>query len=384
MQAHHLQRAARLAQPLLALASMLALGCASCSASPPPPASEAPSSAAPGASATTATPSATPAPTSSANAGAPSVIELPDGAPGIGFDDLRFAPALGQLLVPAGRSGKIDLLDPATRALTPIAGFSVEPTFAGGHDTGVTSADLAGKWLFATDRSSRKLALVDLARGAIVASAPLAAGPDYVRFVAPTGEAWVTEPDADQIEIFSVPVSASAPVHVAVIATRGGPESLVIDATRGRAYAHLWKGATIAIDLRARAIVETWPNGCEGSRGIALDEARGFLFAGCAEGKLVVLDVAHGGKQLSSLRSGNGVDIIDFSPSLSHAYLPGAKSATMALIGVSASGQLSLLDTVSTAQGAHCVAADAAGNAYVCDPAHGRLLAFHDGHPASR
>ena len=145
-------------------------------------------------------------------AGAPSFIELPDGAPGIGFDDLRFAPALGKLLVPAGRSGKLDLLDPATRAIQPIAGFSVEPTFTRGHDFGVTSADVAGKWLLATDRSSRKLALVDLAAGALVASAPLAAGPDYVRHVAPTGEVWVTEPDADQIEIFSVPVTAGAPV----------------------------------------------------------------------------------------------------------------------------------------------------------------------------
>ena len=58
------------------------------------------------------------------------------------------------------------------------------------------------------------------------------------------------------------------------------PESLVIDPSRKRAYAHLWKGATVAIDIPSRAIVATWPNGCSGSRGIDIDEKRGFVFVG--------------------------------------------------------------------------------------------------------
>jgi hypothetical protein len=60
---------------------------------------------------------------------------------------------------------------------------------------------------------------------------------------------------------------------------------------RERAFTHLWNGKTLAIDLRKRKIVERWSNGCMGSRGIALDENRGFLFAGCDEGRLSVLDV---------------------------------------------------------------------------------------------
>src|SRR6185295_3421600 len=104
----------------------------------------------------------------------------------------------------------------------------------------------------------------------------LAASPDYVRWVAPTGEVWVTEPDAEQIEVFTAPPDGtSAPKQAALVKVKGGPESLVIDPTRGRAYTHLWKSATVAVDLRSRAIVATWPNSCEGSRGIALDERRG-------------------------------------------------------------------------------------------------------------
>ena len=42
-------------------------------------------------------------------------IEIPGGSAGIGFDDLRFAPASGRVLVPAGRTGVLALVDPATR-----------------------------------------------------------------------------------------------------------------------------------------------------------------------------------------------------------------------------------------------------------------------------
>ena len=51
-------------------------------------------------------------------------LPLPDGRGGIGFDDLRYDAASGTLLVPAGRTGNVDLIDPATKAVTPIGGFS--------------------------------------------------------------------------------------------------------------------------------------------------------------------------------------------------------------------------------------------------------------------
>jgi hypothetical protein len=50
----------------------------------------------------------------------------------------------------------------------------------------------------------------------------------------------------------------------------------------------------------------------------------------------------------------------------------------MAVLGVSAQGELSLLGTRRTAPGAHCVAADGNGNVFVCDPKKGRLLVFRD------
>jgi len=314
----------------------------------------------------------------------PTAIDLPGGSAGIGFDDLRFVPFLKRFLAPAGRTGNLALVDPASHAVTVVPGFAAKGAFSGGHDDGVTSADEGKGWIFATDRTSGQLAVVDPRTLRIVSRAKLSGPPDYVRFVELAGEVWVTQPDKERIEIFRL--SESNPpeiVHQAFVSVPGGPESLVLGEKGGRAYTHLWNGKTVAIDVKKRAISASWDNGCKGSRGIALDEPRGLLFAGCAEGRAVALD-APTGRPLSSLSAGGGVDIIDYDPKLAHLYLPGGKSATMAVLAVSAKGKLSLLGTFQTAQGSHCVATDFAGNVLVCDPQKGRLLLFQDGYPSSR
>jgi DNA-binding beta-propeller fold protein YncE len=303
----------------------------------------------------------------------PSEVPLPNGAPGIGFDDLRFAPSLGLVLVPAGRSGSLDLLDPATGRVTAVPGFASKQSFGGGHGDGVTSADEGRGLLFATDRTSGELVVADPKSLRIVSRTKLSGAPDYVRWVEKTGEIWVTEPDSERIEVFALRGQTAS--SAGFISVKGGPESLVVDGSRGRAYTHLWDGKTVAVDLGRRSIAATWPNGCRGSRGIALDGSKGHLFAGCAEGKAVVLSVANG-RTLSSATSGDGVDIIDYDQKRGLLYLPGGKSATMAIFRVSADGALSAPTVVPTAPGAHCVAAAPGGDAFVCDPAKGRLLRF--------
>lgn len=306
-------------------------------------------------------------------------VAMPDGSPGIGFDDLGFAAKIGKVLVPAGRTGNLDLLDPVTHKVIPLGGFSAQPSWSGGHDFGVTSADEGAGFLFATDRTSKKIAILDEKRQKIIAWQDLGGSPDYVRFVKATREVWVTEPDSERIEIFSLATASPPRLRAkAVLPIPGGPESLVIDATRKRAYTHLWKAATVAIDLTSHQVISKWPNHCLGSRGIALDEKRGRLFAGCAEGKAVVLDLDQGGKIVSELKAGSGIDVISYNPALSHLYLPGAKSATLTIIQVGPKGQLSRLRTFKTAEHAHCVTSDDKNGIWVCDPKAGALLYFQD------
>lgn len=326
----------------------------------------------------TATANATGGGSSSATAPSVTPVPMPGASNGAGFDDLGFAPSLHKVLAPAGGSGKLDLVDPATRAVTSIGGFSAASApYGGGHGEGTTSADEGPGVVFAIDRTTKTLAVVDAKTLEVTSRASLAADPDYVRWVAPTSEVWVTEPDAEQIEVFAwragTPPSPSRVVRVA-----GGPESLVVDAERKVAFTHLWKGTTVAIDLATHAIRATMPNGCEGSRGIALDRQRDLLFVGCAEGKAVAIDPWHGGAVVGTAEVGAGVDVIAYAPSLHHLYVPGSKTATMAIISVAPDGKLTVVATVPTRAGAHCVAADDARQAWVCDPRAGRLLLVKD------
>ncbi|MDB5039196.1 MAG: repeat protein [Bacteriovoracaceae bacterium] len=307
------------------------------------------------------------------------LIPLPQGTPGIGFDDLFYAPTLKRILAPAGRTGSLDLIDPTNNSISEIRGFNVQDSYSGGHADSVTSADEGAGFLFATDRTSKSVKMINSRTKKIIASADLRASPDYVRFVASTNEIWVTEPEAEQIEILSlqtqVPVKMESKVIIKIV---GGPESLIIHSSQKKAYSHLWKGQSVEIDIKSRKITNTWKNDCVGSRGIALNEKHGFLFAGCSEGKAVVLDINHDGKILSKLQTGAGVDIISYNSRLSHLYVPAAKTQKLEVLAVSSTGELTKIVTGKIALQSHCVASDGRKGIWVCDPSHGQLIYFED------
>ena len=315
---------------------------------------------------------------------APSSVALPDGTPGIGFDDLRYSPTLGKLLVPSGRSGRLNLVDPRTLAVTSVSGFSAEREYGGGHDDGATSVDEANGKLYVTDRTARTIVVVDATSLRRERTLRIGAEPDYVRVVSRARELWVTEPDAERVEVFALDAQGMpAAAATALIPVKNGPESLVVDTRRGRAYTHRWSHSTVAIDFRTHAIVAEWPNGCEAARGIALDEAHGWLFTACREGTATVLDVAHDGKLLSSLRRGAGFDVIGYSPALGHLYLAGGDCRCLVVLGVDVTGTLSLLEETRAPETTHCAAADDQGHAWLCDPRGGQLVRVTDTHPAT-
>jgi DNA-binding beta-propeller fold protein YncE len=313
-----------------------------------------------------------------------SPLTLPGADGPVGFDDLRFSAELRRVLVPAGRTGRLGLVDPDSKRVEVIAGFSESRERERGHGESTTSADGGQGFLFASDRTRREVVVADPAAKRIIARAELGAGPDYVRWVAPTHEVWVTEPGKKVIETFRVDGDSSPKLtRTGTIEVPDGPESLEIDPDRHRAYTNTWHDATIVIDLAARRIVGRWKNGCRGSRGLALDARRGFVFVGCDEGRAAALDANQDGRPIGRAPAGDGVDVIAYSARLSHLYVPGADAADLTIMSVGADGKLGVLGKVPTARDAHCVTADDLGNVYVCDPAHGRLLTFRDPFPAS-
>jgi hypothetical protein len=310
---------------------------------------------------------------------APVVIPVPGGEGGIGFDDLVFSAPLRRFIVPGGRTGSVFLLDPETRRLEPIGALSKLPSWKGGHGQGATSADVGRGTLFVADRTTKRLVAIPADGKGTPAEAPLASGPDYVRWVEPTGEVWVTEPDAEAIEIFRFdPKAQPALVHAGRIAVADGPESLVIDPEHGRVFTNTWHDKTVALSLEGRSESGRWSNGCKDARGLDADRTRGLLLVGCAEGLATVIDTSGKGRLAGKARVGAGVDIVAYVSSTRRLYVPSGKAATLEAFEVQPDGALRPLWQQAAAAGSHCVAADDQGHVVVCDPGGARILLFQD------
>ena len=145
---------------------------------------------------------------------------------------------------------------------------------------------------------------------------------------------------------------------LATIRVDNGPESLVVDAARGRAYTHRWQASTPAIELNTRKVVSEWANGCAGSRGIDVEPEHGFVLFACNDGMLWVIDPEHEGKIVSTVTAGAGYDVIGYNRQLRHVYLAGGKCACLTTVGMSTSGELSVLRRVDAPKDTHCAVAD--------------------------
>ena len=53
--------------------------------------------------------------------------------PGIGFDDVQWSDELGRVIVPAGRTGNVFLIDPDSLALTTDLWLKLAPSLLGGR-----------------------------------------------------------------------------------------------------------------------------------------------------------------------------------------------------------------------------------------------------------
>jgi DNA-binding beta-propeller fold protein YncE len=302
-------------------------------------------------------------------------VSLPGGEQGIGFDDIVYAPAMKQVIVPAAQTGSVYLIDPATRSHESCAVWQGR----------TTSADAGDGYVFAVDRSHSAVNVIDPKLHKVVASATLEMEPDIVRYVPATHEVWVTEedPQKGQLEILAFSDGGNVELFraaVVKVAGGGGPESLAVDSVRSRVYTNREdQKVTVAIDIASRQIVAEWKNGTGGSSsGLALDETQAWLFVGSGAGGVAVLDVAHNGRVLGTVKVGKSTDLIGYDPTLRHVYVPDPKQGTLAIIGVSPSGEPRLLGTVETAKGSHAAAADNRGQVWVTDPNHGQLLVLKD------
>jgi DNA-binding beta-propeller fold protein YncE len=193
--------------------------------------------------------------------------------------------------------------------------------------------------------------------------------PDGLAYVAATKEVWVTTPRDKSIRVLdSVKLDEKAKLSF-----DGNPEGFAVDAKRERFYTNLEdKDRTLAIDVKTGKTVAEWKPSCgeDGPHGLRADPAAGHLFVACSA-KALVLDVAHDGKVLSSIDTGDGADDLDYAPATRLLYVGAAKAAQLTIARVDDSGKLSLVATVKTPAGSRNPAVTDKGAVYLAHSALG-------------
>ncbi|HEY4183350.1 MAG TPA: hypothetical protein VGM90_41285 [Kofleriaceae bacterium] len=297
-----------------------------------------------------------------------SVIALPGGTPdGIFLDYLGFDASTGFVWVPAGPTGSVDVVDTASGKLTRVEGFATKEIERNGKKrvVGPSSVTFGNGLVFIGNRGDSAICTMNErvpARGSCGPS--LDSMPDGIAFVTTTNEVWVTTPRDKSIRI----LDAQTLVQKARLEFDGEPEGFAVDPMRNRFYTNLEdKDVTLAIDLVTHKTVATWPSTCgeEGPHGLRLAQSEGQLFIACSA-KAEVMDVAHDGKILGTVATGDGVDDLDYAAATHRLYVAAA-SGTLTIASVSPEGALAAVETVPTKQGARNGVVDARGTAYLGD-----------------
>jgi hypothetical protein len=342
------------------------------------------------------------------------IVPLPFNAP-VSFGDFTYDAQLRRVIIPAGETGQVALIDPTDMQVQLISGFSRQ---VDGSDPmiGASSIAVAGGFLYGLDQATMSIKTIRLISGNLISSTAVRATADYIRFVSATNELWVTEKGLHQIEIFSISDDNPPTLQsTGVISVPNGPEGLIIDDLRGLAFTNRPdQSLTDVIQVMTHSVIAQWGSGCSSAKRMAIDENDGYLFIACEEGKLVVIDINNDGFQVTSQNFGGDLDAVAYNPDLHHVYLPSGASEVVAVFqlqkilaapepthvpgmvpGANPTAALAataipetktslrLLGTADTDMQANCVTADKNNNLWVCDPNNGRVFAIHDDFPDS-
>lgn len=308
---------------------------------------------------------------------APVAIPLPGGPP-VSLDYLAYDSVADRVWVPAGNTGRVDVIDAATRRVSAVEGFATATvTGRDGRErvVGPSSVAVGGGFAYVGNRADARVCAVDarsLARkGCVVLPSP----PDGIAWVATTREVWVTSPRDGTIVILDARDGAAPKISGRLSVAH--PEGYAVDPERGLFYTNQEEeDRTLVVDVRRRAVVATWKPGCGpgGPRGLAVDVRRRQLFVACPT-VVKSLDAASGAV-LGEIEVGAGPDSIDYLEARHLLFAAAGRAGTLTVAEGSERGALRRVWSAPAAEGGRAVVVDSRGAAYVADSRGGRILVF--------
>ncbi len=304
-------------------------------------------------------------------------IELPD-APdeGVFMDYLAYDQKHDRVWVPAGNTGCVDVVDAHDESVRRVEGFGTAEVVRRGIKrlVGPSAATVADDVVYVGNRGDSSVCAVSAVPLQLGACLKLEWPPDGLAYVRSRQEVWATLPRDHSIAV--IDAAGGRLQWKAKIPLEGQPEGFAVDDTRGVFYTNLEdQDRTLAIDIKSRRVMTTWLTGCgaSGPKGLALDARLDLLMVACSD-RVIVLDVGHDGKQLSSLATGDGLDNLDYVPARHELYAAAARGATLTIAHLDPQGTLTAQAVVATVPGARNAVANSAGRAYLTDSSEGKIL----------
>lgn len=265
-------------------------------------------------------------------------IAGPDG----GWDYLRVDPDHNQLLIPRGAA--VMTVDLATR--------KIATGLAAGGRQHVALPLPGGREMLVTNGATDTATFADEATGALLASVPVAKGPDAAALDPKSGLVVVAGHAGGAVTL----VDPRTRRAVGDIQVGGTLEEVAADG-RGRVFVNVEDRNEIAVvDVGARKTVAHWPlKGCEGPTGLAYDPDDRLLIAAC-DG-VTVLVRASDGKLVQTLKTGQGADGAAYDARRRRAFVPAGRDGTLSVIAIE-KGHASVVQTLRTDVGARTLALD--------------------------
>lgn len=244
------------------------------------------------------------------------------------------------------RDDHVDVID--TRTMKTVGTIADSP---GVH--GVAVAHDTGKG-YVTNGKTGSVGVFDLKTLKPITTITTAADSDGIVYDASSHLIALASGDSDSLPL----IDARDDKVIATVALPGKPEFLAVDG-KGHAFVNINdKNLLVKVDLAAHAVLAAYDLAptCTSPAGLAIDAATGYLFVGCHNQIMVVVD-GQNGKILSSLPIGKSNDAVAFDNGRRLAFASNG-DGTLTIVGLDKGGTYSVRQIVTTMPASRTLALD--------------------------
>jgi YVTN family beta-propeller protein len=225
------------------------------------------------------------------------------------------------------------------------------PGLAEAHGLAVDPALQLG---FVTSSGDNTVAVIDMKTYTVIKKIKVASDPDAVLFDATSMLVYVVNAGGKLATLIDPSTQAVA----GTIALGGSGEFPVVDAGNGLLYQNLEDtGEIVVVDIAGRKVLERWPlTGCANPTGLAIDREHRRLFAGCKQGRLVIVNMdTHA--VIASLPIGKWPDSVAYDATLHRIYTTGGLGR-LVVLDEQDPDHYAVREWINTHYGAHTLAVD--------------------------